>query len=146
MSECEQMVVGTSNIISRIVVEPVFIEPKVVEKIVEKPVTLNRWKCHTCYTVFNDDQKVDNKCPVCGEIALQKMCIRDHVHCTHEQVSGIKYCDVCGQPVCPICDCHNVFQISRVTGYLQDVKGWNEGKKQELKDRNRTNNIETVLH
>jgi anaerobic ribonucleoside-triphosphate reductase len=26
-------------------------------------------------------------------------------------------------------------QISRVTGYLQDVAGWNAGKQQELKDR-----------
>ena len=30
---------------------------------------------------------------------------------------------------------HDVVQISRVTGYLQDVSGWNAGKQQELKDR-----------
>jgi anaerobic ribonucleoside-triphosphate reductase len=28
-------------------------------------------------------------------------------------------------------------QVSRVTGYLQDVSGWNAGKRQELKDRMR---------
>jgi anaerobic ribonucleoside-triphosphate reductase len=30
-----------------------------------------------------------------------------------------------------------VVQISRVTGYLQEVSGWNAGKQQELKDRAR---------
>ncbi|MBP8676317.1 MAG: oxidoreductase, partial [Methanoculleus sp.] len=33
------------------------------------------------------------------------------------------------------CGSHDVMQISRVTGYLQDVAGWNAGKQQELKDR-----------
>jgi len=28
-----------------------------------------------------------------------------------------------------------VEHLSRVTGYIQAVSGWNEGKKQELKDR-----------
>jgi len=30
-----------------------------------------------------------------------------------------------------------VEHLSRVTGYIQAVSGWNEGKKQELKDRKR---------
>jgi anaerobic ribonucleoside-triphosphate reductase len=30
-----------------------------------------------------------------------------------------------------------VSQVSRVTGYLADVAGWNQGKQQELKDRSR---------
>jgi anaerobic ribonucleoside-triphosphate reductase len=30
-----------------------------------------------------------------------------------------------------------VIQLSRVTGYIGDVKGWNAGKQQELKDRKR---------
>jgi anaerobic ribonucleoside-triphosphate reductase len=38
---------------------------------------------------------------------------------------------------CPNCDSENVEHLSRVTGYIQAVSGWNEGKKQELKDRKR---------
>ena len=37
----------------------------------------------------------------------------------------------------PGCGSHDVTQISRVTGYLQEVSGWNAGKQQELKDRQR---------
>lgn len=52
-------------------------------------------------------------------------------------VPGIAYCDVCGAPMCPVCHRHNVTQLSRVTGYIQDVAGWNMAKQQELKDRKR---------
>ncbi len=38
---------------------------------------------------------------------------------------------------CPSCESEDVEQWSRVTGYLQAVSGWNEAKKQELKDRKR---------
>lgn len=38
---------------------------------------------------------------------------------------------------CPNCGSENVEQLSRVTGYVQAVSGWNEAKKQELRDRNR---------
>lgn len=40
---------------------------------------------------------------------------------------------------CPYCNSDNVQHMSRITGYLQSVDGWNEGKKQELKDRMRYN-------
>ncbi|OUJ19270.1 Oxygen-sensitive ribonucleoside-triphosphate reductase [Methanonatronarchaeum thermophilum] len=36
---------------------------------------------------------------------------------------------------CTNCNSQNIDHISRVTGYLQAVSGWNEAKKQELKDR-----------
>jgi len=39
--------------------------------------------------------------------------------------------------VCPNCGSKNVDFISRVTGYLQAVSGWNAGKKEELMDRKR---------
>ena len=65
------------------------------------------------------------------------MCPLDHCHCTHEIISGIEYCPLCGKPVCPDCGSHDVTQISRVTGDLQDVSGWNASKQQELKDRMR---------
>jgi anaerobic ribonucleoside-triphosphate reductase len=38
---------------------------------------------------------------------------------------------------CPNCESENVEHLSRVTGYIQAVSGWNEAKKQELKDRKR---------
>ena len=41
--------------------------------------------------------------------------------------------------MCPECGCHDVSQIGRITGYCSDVEGWNNAKKQELKDRHRVN-------
>jgi anaerobic ribonucleoside-triphosphate reductase len=38
---------------------------------------------------------------------------------------------------CEKCKSQNLDYISRITGYLQAVSGWNEGKKQELMDRMR---------
>ena len=38
---------------------------------------------------------------------------------------------------CPNCGSENVDHLSRITGYIQAVSGWNEGKKQELLDRKR---------
>ncbi len=38
---------------------------------------------------------------------------------------------------CERCHSKNLDYISRITGYLQSVSGWNEGKKQELLDRMR---------
>lgn len=109
------------------------------------PETELRWKCHTCksffydrYLVMTDDGK--KHCPGCGETHLVKMCRLDHADCTHiDPIAKIAYCPECGQPMCPECGCHDVLTISRVTGYLQDVSGWNAGKKQELKDRHRWN-------
>jgi len=54
-------------------------------------------------------------------------------------VSGIKDCSVCHKPMCPCCGNHAVSQLSRVTGYVGDIGGWNSGKAQELKDRQRYN-------
>lgn len=54
-------------------------------------------------------------------------------------VSGTAKCDLCGHAKCPVCGRYNVTQLSRVTGYIGAVEGWNEAKKQELKDRQRTN-------
>jgi len=38
---------------------------------------------------------------------------------------------------CPSCGSDEVDHISRITGYLQAVSGWNSAKRQELKDRKR---------
>jgi len=89
-----------------------------------------RYKCHTCHLIVDE-----TPCPKCGEEHLEIMCPLDHCHCSHEILSGIDYCPLCRAAVCPECGSHDVVQISRVTGYLQDVSGWNAGKQQELKDR-----------
>jgi methionyl-tRNA synthetase len=89
-----------------------------------------KYLCYTCSTVVEE-----KPCPVCGEVYLENMCELDNIKCHHDVIQGIAYCKKCGKPVCPICNAHSVVQISRVTGYYQDVSGWNEAKKQELKDR-----------
>jgi anaerobic ribonucleoside-triphosphate reductase len=52
-------------------------------------------------------------------------------------IAGTATCPECGKPMCPVCSRHNVVQLSRVTGYISSVTGWNMGKQQELKDRKR---------
>lgn len=94
------------------------------------------FKCHVCKLVLQDEDLVDGKCPEC-KFEPRKMCKADHLLCSHDVAPGIAFCEVCGEPVCPVCNCHDVAQISRVTGYLQEVNGWNAGKRQELKDRAR---------
>ena len=42
---------------------------------------------------------------------------------------------------CPNCGSEDVDHISRITGYLQAVSGWNSAKRQELKDRKRYNEL-----
>ena len=42
---------------------------------------------------------------------------------------------------CPKCGSEDVDHISRITGYLQAVSGWNSAKRQELKDRKRYNDL-----
>jgi ribonucleoside-triphosphate reductase len=42
---------------------------------------------------------------------------------------------------CPGCGSEDVDHISRITGYLQAVSGWNSAKRQELKDRKRYNEL-----
>lgn len=77
---------------------------------------------------------------------LVEMCPIDHNGCGHEITAELGYCPVCGESLCPICGDHNVVVISRVTGYLSDISGWNNGKVAELKDRVRSNlNINNEL-
>lgn len=88
------------------------------------------YKCFECKVITEE-----SICPICGR-ELKEMCQNDTIEpCTHGVMYNIAYCDICGEPICPICGSHDVVQISRVTGYLQDVKNWNSAKKQELKDR-----------
>jgi len=85
---------------------------------------------------FNNGKllKMDNpleQCPVSLWV------IHNNAKCHREMVPNTAQCPVCGSPVCPDCMNHNVDIISRVTGYLSTVSGWNESKKQEFKDRQR---------
>lgn len=56
---------------------------------------------------------------------------------TGEVVPGTDLCPICNRPMCPECHNHSVVSLSRVTGYVQDISGWNNAKKQELLDRQR---------
>jgi len=94
------------------------------------PAEERKYKCHTCHHIVDEEP-----CPACGETNLQLMCPVDHCHCPHDIVESLEYCPLCGAPVCPECGSHDVSQISRITGYLSDVNGWNAAKQQELKDR-----------
>ncbi|MCD6477024.1 MAG: hypothetical protein J7K26_02565, partial [Candidatus Aenigmarchaeota archaeon] len=52
-------------------------------------------------------------------------------------------CNNCGFTVgtitdtCPNCQSKDIQNWSRITGYYQNISGWNKGKLQELKDRRR---------
>jgi len=76
---------------------------------------LDRYKCHVCKLVINDVDLVEGKCPVCGR-EPNKMCELDHLACSHDVAAGVTFCPKCGEPTCPVCGCHDVSQISRVTG------------------------------
>ena len=91
-----------------------------------------RYKCPNCLHIVDS-----TPCPCCGSENLEIMCPLDHAHCSHSVVERIEFCPLCGKAICPECGCHDVAQVSRITGYLSDVAGWNDGKRQELKDRTR---------
>jgi anaerobic ribonucleoside-triphosphate reductase len=69
------------------------------------------------------------------------MCPADHLcTCIEDIHSGIKFCELCGDIICP-CGSHDNLGLSRITGYIQEVgnekTGWNNGKKAELIQRQR---------
>ena len=92
-------------------------------------------RCLEWNRVFNDGElmKVEDpsKCPVHIWVA------HNDAFCMHDVVANTAVCPVCGLPCCPDCHSHHVTQISRVTGYLSDVSGWNASKLEEFKDRQR---------
>jgi hypothetical protein len=117
------------------------------KKWIEKmPMSERRFKCNDCHLILSIDEVINEDkdqpcCPKCKTTNIVEVCPLDHAHCGCNggiPQSGIFYCPVCGEPICPSCATHDVFQLSRVTGYYQSVEGFNEAKKQELKDRHRT--------
>jgi hypothetical protein len=105
------------------------------------PFERKRFKCFDCNSIIKSVDIVEKgECPACKHHSLVEMCPLDHCHCncnSGKPIVGIEYCPICGDPICPGCGTHDVTQISRVTGYMQDVNGFNAGKRQELKERNR---------
>ena len=75
--------------------------------------------------------KNPSECPLAVWVAV------NHKKCHKEMVPNTANCPLCGNPMCPDCYNHVVEQLSRVTGYLSTVSGWNEAKKQEFEDRTR---------
>lgn len=57
--------------------------------------------------------------------------------CSGDTIPLTAKCPICGSYECPDCHSHMVNVLSRVTGYMQIVSGWNVAKKQEFEDRTR---------
>lgn len=101
-----------------------------------------QYKCTRCWLFikesdvkFKGEKKIPH-CPGCGD-AVNKVCPNDHCHCSHPVTFRMEYCELCGEAMCPECKSHDVAQLSRVTGYIQFVGGFNAAKQQEVKDRTR---------
>jgi len=97
-------------------------------------------RCLAWMDEFNDGEQINIDDPV--KCPLSKWVEYNHHACGRDLVGGILNCPICGQPMCPDCSNHGVTQLSRVTGYIQDIAGWNAGKKQELADRVKNNSFE----
>lgn len=117
------------------------------------------FKCHRCKVIFDIfagglpvfmalSGKDGIICPECKSDSTELMCKVDaysiylklsgKVRCREGVViNGTDICPICQDPICPECYNHSVVSLSRVTGYLQDISGWNAAKKQELEDRKR---------
>lgn len=88
-------------------------------------------------------------CPKCGQNDAECLCkvdaysvylkIRGKKCRTGEIIAGTELCPICNDPVCPECWNHSVVSLSRVTGYMSDIIGWNNAKRQELLDRQHYN-------
>ena len=94
-------------------------------------------RCKTYLKEARDGKKLKvnspKECPMAAWVAY------NGAKCNKEMVANIASCPICGLPICPDCGNHAVEQLSRVTGYLSGVSGWNAAKKQEFLDRDRHN-------
>lgn len=125
----------------------------------ELPENMSMFKCYSCMSIFDifDDNRIpvmialiDKEniiCPHCKSYNTELMCKVDAYstflkmkgfNCRDGNImSGTDICPSCNSPICPQCYNHSVVSLSRVTGYMQDISGWNAAKKQELADRKR---------
>lgn len=131
---------------------------EIYEMLASLPDNESMYKCHSCNTVFDIYSggipvlmslipKDEICCPACGTNKVELMCKVDGYsiylklkgfNCRQDiMINGADICPVCRTAMCPECYNHSVVSWSRITGYLNDITGWNEGKKQELTDRKR---------
>lgn len=124
----------------------------------ELPENESVFKCHSCrsiFDLFNGDLPIFMAlcgkegviCPICKSDSTELLCKVDAYSiylklkgfkCRDGQpISGVDICPVCCTNMCPRCFNHECLSLSRVTGYMSDVSGWNAAKKQELADRKR---------
>lgn len=89
---------------------------------------------------FNGGKPLKLKDPI-RQCPISLWVIHNNKKCHRELVPNTSVCPVCGAFVCPDCMNHNVDIVSRVTGYLSNVKGWNASKQQEFTDRQRYTKI-----
>lgn len=92
-------------------------------------------RCIAWCDEFNDGKRMDLSAPF--DCPVHAWVVYNRKKCGQSLVPNIVGCPVCGNPCCPRCFNHEVEQLSRVTGYVSAVGGWNAAKKQELKDRHR---------
>ena len=110
-------------------------EPTTPEELMKKPLSELINRCKAWCDEFNDGRTMDIKNPT--DCPVHMWVVYNHRKCGKETVPNIATCPVCGNPCCPDCMNHKVEQLSRVTGYIGAVSGWNKAKQQELKDRHR---------
>ena len=124
----------------------------------ELPDNDSLFKCHKCKAIFDIYSgglsilmALSNKngilCPECKSESTELMCKVDAYSLTLKLdgfvcregvlINGADICPECKTSMCPECGNHDVVSWSRITGYLNDVSGWNAAKKQELMDRKR---------
>jgi hypothetical protein len=117
----------------------------------ELPDNDSLFKCQQCKVIFDIysggfpvlmalSDKNGMLCPECKSENTDIMCKVDSYSLTlklngfvcREEVliNGADICPECNMPVCPICMNHHVISLSRVTGYVSDISGWNAAKKQ----------------
>lgn len=124
------------------------------------PENESMFKCYHCRSIFDIRQervlpvmfalidKNDIRCSECKSNDVELMCKADAystvlkakglVDCRKGiMINGADICPICRSSMCPECWNHSVVSWSRITGYLNDVSGWNLAKKQELIDRKR---------
>ncbi len=128
------------------------------EKLKELPENDSLFKCFRCRTIFDIysgglpvlmalSDKSGILCPECKSDSTELICKVDAYsvylkmtgfNCREGLIlNGTDICPICKTSMCPQCMNHSVVSLSRVTGYIQDVAGWNMAKKQELIDRKR---------
>jgi hypothetical protein len=94
------------------------------------------YKCNACGHFLEERDLIDSKCPGCGMVP-EKRCSKDRIcNCIYDIEGGTQVCTECGEFTCK-CGSHSVMVLSRITGYIQEIGGWNYGKVSEFVDRHR---------